>query len=143
MGKASPYPLALLLTLLALISCGQGQPVLVSITITPSTATVSYSSTGTGQFTASGTYSDGSVVTPLKALWFIETVPWVKVPIPGGVTVNNDGLAQCKTFVGSLPILAIAPKFQTLPLDSIYQTDTNHQHVNAVIGKAELTCVAK
>jgi hypothetical protein len=116
-----------------LLACGSTAPQLVSITINPATATALDSASGEIQFVATGTYTDGHTVMPLPVFWG-EHAPWIMTPDPGGVSVNGNGLAQCTTFKGTVPIVAIAPKDPAIPLAAMTISTT------VVSGTAQLTC---
>lgn len=122
----------LLLVGFLLAGCGN-VPQLVSISISPATATALDSASGTVQFVATGTYSDARVVSPLPAFWG-EHAPWIEIPDHVGVTVSSNGLAQCTTYKGSTPIVAIAPKNSDTPL-AMMTVGTP-----VVMGTAQLTC---
>src|SRR5258706_10283039 len=96
------------LVLIALVmpACS-GNRQLQSITVAPASADA-MNSNGEVQFTATGTYSDGSKVSPLTALWTINN-PWVLTPVPVGVGVDSAGLGQCTGYVGAVTIFATAP----------------------------------
>lgn len=124
---------ALLLLLgFSLLACGSVSQ-LESISISPATATALDSASGTVQFIATGTYTDRRMVSPLPAFWG-EHAPWIEVPDRVGVTLSSTGLAQCTTFKGTLPIVAIAPKDPGTPL-SMMTIGTP-----VVMGVAYLTC---
>ena len=59
----------ILLVVVPVLSCGTNHGPLKSISISPAVAT------GQSQFTATGTYSDGSIVSPIVVLWS-EGNPW-------------------------------------------------------------------
>jgi hypothetical protein len=85
----------LLLVVASVLSCGANHGQLKSISISPAAAT------GQAQFTATGTYSDGSKVSSLPALWS-EGNPWVSSDVaPVGIVVTQSGLASCNPVVGT------------------------------------------
>ncbi|MHB1699564.1 MAG: hypothetical protein ACYCSN_05410 [Acidobacteriaceae bacterium] len=122
----------LLLLGFSLLACGSVSQ-LESISINPVAATAQDSASGTVQFTATGTYTDGHTVSPLSVFWG-EHAPWIEIPDPGGVTVNSNGLAQCTTFKGTVPIVAIAPKNPDMPLFAMTMATP------VVSATAHLTC---
>jgi hypothetical protein len=74
----------LLLVVASVLSCGANHGQLKSISISPAAAT------GQAQFTATGTYSDGSKVSSLPALWS-EGNPWVSSDVaPVGIVVTQS-----------------------------------------------------
>ena len=114
------------------LSCNT-QPQLESISISPSAASAQDSQQGQVHFVATGTYSDGSVVTPLPVIWGFHA-PWIKIPDHAGITIDSDGLTQCTTFKGTESIVAIAPVNPGVPLSAVNVTTP------AVTGTAHLTC---
>ncbi len=116
-----------------LLACGGSNPQLQSISINPATATALDSASGEVQFVATGTYTDGHTVTPLPAFWGFHA-PWVEIPDPAGVSVNSRGVAQCTTFKGTIPIVAIAPKDPAIPLSAMMVSTA------VVSATAQLTC---
>lgn len=118
---------------LSLLACGSGTPQLESISISPATATAQGPTSGTVQFTATGTYTDGRTVSPLQVYWGFHA-PWIKIPDPGGVTVNSNGLAQCTTFKGTTGIVAMAPMNPKTTLTEMTMT------TSVATGVAHLTC---
>jgi hypothetical protein len=92
---------------------------LVSISISPATASAQTSKDGEVQFVATGTYSDGRVVTPLAVIWGFHA-PWVEIPDPVGISIDlKSGLAQCSGYTGTKDILAIAPIDPSVPLNTM------------------------
>ena len=122
----------LLLLGFSLLACGSASQ-LESISISPATPTAQDSTSGTVQFTATGTYTDGRAVSPLPVFWGFQP-PWQKTPVPGGVNINSNGLAQCTTFKGTIPIVALAPKNPDMPLSAMTMSTP------LVGATAKLTC---
>jgi len=79
----------LLLIAFSMLACGSSNR-LQSIRISPATAS------SHAQFTATGTYADGSKVVPLDALWS-QNSPWVKNQIADEISVDANGMASCLT----------------------------------------------
>lgn len=131
--KVFLFDAPLLLLGLSVLACGCGVSQLESISISPDTATAQDSASGKVQFTATGTYTDGRTVSPLTAFWGFHA-PWIEIPDPGGVSVDSNGLAQCTTFKGTIPIVAIAPKNPGTPLSAMTMTTP------LVSATAHLTC---
>jgi hypothetical protein len=117
------------------LACGQGGPRLVSVTVTPANASAQTSSRGAVQFVASGKYSDGSVITPLPVLWSVN-YPWLLLPIPGGVSLSTSGIAQCVSYIGSIPVVAVAPEDPNVPLSGMNLSTG----MGTISGAAKLTC---
>ena len=115
------------------LSCGGIGSQLESISISPSVASAQDSQKGQVQFVATGTYSDGRVVTPLSVIWGFHA-PWIEIPDPGGVSIDSNGLAQCTAFKGTEPIVAIAPANPSVSLQMM------NAGTRAVTATAHLTC---
>lgn len=104
---------------LALISCGSSKK-LQSIAITPATADAKDYPNGQVQYTAAGTYTDGSRVKPLTVLWS-PGPPWLMMP--WSVQVNANGVASCGTSpAGTYPVWAGAPTNMSTSVSSMNQT---------------------
>jgi hypothetical protein len=105
---------------------------LQSITVTPAAATAQNTSRQM-QFTAMGSFN----MTPMSAmpqvLWSIGN-PFSAMPMPGGITINQNGLASCSTFSGTVTIQATAPMDPAMPLMQMGMMTSN------VAGMAQLTC---
>lgn len=118
----------LLLVVVSVLSCGASHGQLRSISISPAAAS------GQAQFTATGTYSDGSKVSSLPVLWS-EGNPWVSSDIgPVGTVVTQSGLASCNPVVGTFTVVATAPVDPHIPVS---QMDLTTPQVH---GTARLTC---
>jgi hypothetical protein len=126
---------ALLVPILAFLialasSCGGGSPrMLVSIKVTPSNAN------GQAQFTALGTFSDGTQ-SQIEALWTL-TPPFSltpNMPTPGGINLSSTGLAQCTGFTGITGIWATAPTDPNTPLSKMTMSTPS------VSGTAHFVC---
>ena len=90
---------------------------LESIKISPATAAAQNSKQGEVPFVATGTYSDGTVVTPLAVFWGFHA-PWIEIPDPVGISINSSsGLAQCGGYKGTEPVVAIAPTDPSVTLN--------------------------
>jgi|SRR5215467_7510864 len=123
--------LALAFLALALISCGSSSKKLQSISITPATADAKDFTNGQVQYTAAGTYSDGSQVKPLTVLWS-PGPPWVA---PRPILVNDNGLASCGTApAGTYPVWAGAPNDLSTPVSRM------NQSTPMATATAQLTC---
>ncbi len=93
----------LLLVVASVLSCGANHGQLKFISISPAAAT------GQAQFTATGTYSDGSKVSSLPALWS-EGNTWVSSDVaPVGIVVTQSGLASCNPVVGTFTVVSRFP----------------------------------
>lgn len=93
----------LLLVVVSILSCGANYGQLKSISIGPAAAL------GQVQFTATGTYSDGSKVSSLPVLWS-EGNPWVSSDSRASRHCGaQSGLASCNPVVGTFAVVATAP----------------------------------
>jgi hypothetical protein len=126
------FPLLALTSLaLALISCGSSNTKLQSISIAPATADAKDYTNGQVQYTAAGTYDDGTQVKPLTVLWS-PGPPWVA---PRPIQVNGNGIASCGTSpAGTYPVWAGAPISQGT------QVSMMNQSTPMVTATAQLTC---
>jgi len=123
---------ALGLSLLVASGCGSNRQ-LRSITVTPATADAKNFLNSQVQFTAAGTYTDGSTSSSLSVRWSIDN-PFFPPPLPTGITLSSSGLAACTGFVGAVTITATAPTDPTMPVTSMTPSMAN------VTGSAQLTC---
>jgi hypothetical protein len=118
----------LLLVVASVLSCGANHGQLKSISISPAAAT------GQAQFTATGTYSDGSKVSSVPALWS-EGNPWVSSDVaPVRIVVTQSGLASCNPVVGTFTVVATAPVDPHILVSQMGLTTPQ------VRGTAQLTC---
>ena len=122
---------AILLVACLLVACGtthmpNGE--LQSISISPSTAR------SQAQFTAKGSFSDGTRVSPLPALWSPGN-PWVQ-PMSEIVTITVDanGKAACASIAGTFTIEA------TAPVDPHFALSQMGPMTPQISGMAQLTC---
>jgi len=123
----------------ALLGCGtgtshipNGKRQFISISISPVTAESQV------QYTATGTYSDGTKISPLTALWSVGN-PWVQPANPIATpSVDATGLACCTdtngTITGTFTIEATAPVDPHIPISQMGPTTPQ------VDGTAQLTC---
>lgn len=129
-------PFLLMLAALA-TSCGGGTADppkrLVAITITPASADAQNSPNGQVQFTAVGTFSDGSKA-PIQALWTLNG-PFTETPV-ANISLSSSGLAHCVAggFVGTSGVFATAPANPALPISQMTMLTKN------VSGTAQITC---
>ena len=135
--KASLFP-TIAAVLLMVVSCGGNSMMtmsarqLQSITVSPTSADAKNSG-GMVQFMASGTYSMAPMSGTPQVLWSLGS-PFSLQPVPAGVSVDMNGLAQCSGFVGTIQIVATAPMDPAMPLSKMTMTTMN------VSGMAQLTC---
>lgn len=106
---------------------------LVAITVTPASADAQNFSNGEVQFTAVGTFSDGSKA-PIQALWTLNP-PFTQTP-SADISLSSTGLAHCVDggFVGTSGVFATAPADPGLPLSQMTMFTKN------VSGTAQITC---
>lgn len=124
--------LVLSLSLLVSSGCGSNRQ-LRSITVTPATADAKNFSNSQVQFTATGTYTDGSTSSSLSVRWSIDN-PFNPPPLPTGISLSGSGLAACTGFAGTVTITPTAPMDPSIPITSMTMS-TPH-----VTGTAQLTC---
>jgi hypothetical protein len=105
---------------------------LQSITVTPAAATAQNTSRQV-QFTAMGNFNMAPMSAMPQVLWSIGN-PFSGMPMPGGITINQNGLASCSTFSGTVTIQATAPMDPAMPLMQMGMMTSN------VAGMAQLTC---
>src|ERR1017187_2861166 len=118
----------------SLIGCAlPSSQTLVSIAVNPASASASKG--GTVQFTASGTTSQGSVVSPLTANWSFSG--FTTIPIPANASIDANGLATCSGFQGTVLVFAVHPvDLNTLPPAEL----APGSGVGFVVGGGQLTC---
>lgn len=121
----------LLLATLGPAGCGTSSH-LDSISVSPPTADAAASG-GQVQFTATGIFSDGHQVKPFAVRWTIGP-PFVLAPVPAGVSIDSNGLAQCTGLVGTVAI------FATAPVDNHIALSQMNANMATVSGSAQLTC---
>lgn len=121
----------LLVAAASVLGCGSSRR-LKSITITPANADAQNYPGGQVQFTASGTYTDGSKVNPLGVVWW-GGQPWTKMPWI--IQLDSNGLASCGSAQpGTYSVLATAPLDPNVPLT---QMNMSTPQLSAT---AQLTC---
>lgn len=92
-----------------LSGCGANTAMLQSITISPA------SQSSAAQFVATGTFSDGTKVSPLPVSWFIIVVPDID-PAPGYHLTTSPFSQQCvQGENGSFLVTAFAPQNPKAP----------------------------
>ena len=137
------YSTALLVSLLALtflltVSCGGGSMMMTStrqmqsITVTPMAADP-MSSNGMVQFTAMGNFNMAPMSANVPVRWSLGS-PFSTQPAPMGVSINQNGLAQCSGFMGMITVEATAPMDPNMPMSQMSMNSMN------VTGMAQLTC---
>jgi len=130
--------LAIASALLLVISCG-GNPMMMmsarqmqSITVSPASADPRNSG-GMVQFTAMGNFNMDPMMAATPVRWSVGN-PFSAQPVPAGVSVDMNGLAQCSGFTGMVTIEATAPMDPSMPLSKMTMMTMN------VTGMAQLTC---
>lgn len=114
-----------LLSAFSMLACGTGNR-LQSINISPTEGSSQV------QFIATGTYTDGSKVTPLPVLWS-QNSPWAESPVQA-ISLDANGMASCLTLAGTFTIQATAPVDPHVPLSKLGPTTPQ------VYGTATFTC---
>lgn len=137
------YPKALLVPVVASIflliaSCGGNSMMMSStrqmqsITVTPMAANP-MSSNGMVQFTAMGNFNMAPMSANVPVRWSLGN-PFSSQPAPMGVSINQNGLAQCSGFMGTVTVEATAPMDPNMPISQMSMNSVN------VTGMAQLTC---
>lgn len=116
---------------------------LQSITVTPASATAQNTARQV-QFTPMGTFNMAPMQAMPQVVWSIgapaATMPpptmsmSMTMPTPAAVTINQNGLASCSTFSGTVTIQATAPMDPSMSLMQMGMMTAN------VTGMAQLTC---
>ncbi len=140
--KSSIYKASLFLSiaavLLMVVSCGGNSMMMMSarqmqsITISPASADPRNSG-GMVQFTAMGNFNMDPMMAATPVRWSVGN-PFSAQPVPAGVSVDMNGLAQCTGFMGMVMIEATAPMDPNMPLSKMTMSTMN------VSGMAQLTC---
>jgi hypothetical protein len=118
-----------LLIAFSMLACGSGgSSQLQSISLSPATAS------GQAQFTATGTYTNGSKVTPLPALWFPIRAWYNEANPVQWIDLDAIGKASCNGITGTFSVVATAPVDPHFPLSQMNSTSPQ------VSGMAQLTC---
>ena len=138
MKKLGPLLSCLGLPLIAItmLACGTNNRhgLLQSMTISPATADAQNVPNGQVQFTATGTYTDGTKVSPLAVLWW-PNQPWTLVPqTPIVISLDSKGVASCRQASGTFGIWATAPVDPHIPLPQMTMRTPQ------VVATAQLTC---
>jgi len=135
--KASLFPV-IAAVLLMIVSCGGNSMMtmsarqLQSITVSPASADAKNSG-GMVQFMATGNFNMDPMMVATPVRWSVGN-PFSAQPVPAGVSVDMNGLAQCSGFMGMVTIEATAPMDPNMPLSKMTMTTMN------VTGMAQLTC---
>lgn len=130
----APVAIAFLLT----ASCGGNSMMMSStrqmqsITVMPMAADP-MSSNGMVQFTAMGNFNMAPMSANVAVRWSLGN-PFSAQPTPMGVSINQNGLAQCSGFMGTITVEATAPTDPNMPLSQMSMSSMN------VSGMAQLTC---
>jgi hypothetical protein len=141
--RMSSLPKALFSTVIAAvlllaISCGGNSMTMMSarqmqsITVSPASADPRNSG-GMVQFTAMGNFNMDPMMATTPVRWSVGN-PFSTQPVPAGVSVDMNGLAQCSGFTGMVMIEATAPVDPSMPLSKMTMNTMN------VTGMAQLTC---
>ncbi len=138
MGNSKQMLVALFLSLV-LIGCGSSQPMLQSITVQQQP------SVDFPQFTASGTYSNGTHVSPLAVSWVNTGSPVMVVARPPYALNSAPFVPQC--IGGQASVVAIAPANPRAPSSGsipqnvwIALTNGSAQSGGFVAGRAQAAC---
>ena len=128
---------AIAAVLLLAISCGGNSMMMSarqmqSITVSPVSANPRNSG-GMVQFSAMGNFNMDPMMAATPVRWSVGN-PFSAQPVPAGVSVDMNGLAQCTGFTGMVMIEATAPVDPNMPLSKMTMNTMN------VTGMAQLTC---
>ncbi len=128
---------AIAAVLLLAISCGGNSMMMSarqmqSITVSPVSANPRNSG-GMVQFSAMGNFNMDPMMAATPVRWSVGN-PFSTQPVPAGVSVDMNGLAQCTGFTGMVMIEATAPVDPNMPLSKMTMNTMN------VTGMAQLTC---
>jgi len=129
---------AVAIAFLLMASCG-GNSMMMSSTRQMQSITVSpmaadpMSSNGMVQFSAMGDFNMAPMTANVPVRWSLEN-PFSTQPTPMGVSINQNGLAQCSGFMGTITVEATAPTDPNMPLSQMSMSSMN------VSGMAQLTC---
>src|SRR5690242_18932480 len=102
----------------------------ITVSATPGDAK---NSSGMVQFMATGNFNMDPMMASTRVRWSVGN-PFSAQPVPAGVSVDMNGLAQCSGFIGMVTIEAAAPMDPNMPLSKMTMTTMN------VTGMAQLTC---
>jgi hypothetical protein len=103
-----------------------------SITVTPTSADPMASS-GMVQFTAMGNFNMAPMSANIPVRWSLGN-PFSTQAAPMGVSISQNGLAQCSGFMGMITVEATAPMDPNMPMSQMSMNSMN------VTGMAQLTC---
>ena len=122
----------------AIVSCGgmstmMSNRQLQSITVSPSSADAMNFPSGMVHFTAMGSYNMAPMTANLPVLWSLGN-PFSAQPVPAGVSIDANGVAQCSGFMGMITIEATSPMDPNMPVSQMSMNTMN------VVGMAQLTC---
>ena len=126
------------ITFLLTASCGGNSMMMASnrqmqsITVTPMSADA-MASHGMVQFSAMGNFNMSPMTANVPVRWSLGS-PFSTQPAPMGVSIDQNGLAQCSGFMGMITVQATAPMDPNMPMS---QMSTNSMNVT---GMAQLTC---
>ncbi len=126
------------ITFLLTASCGGGSMMMIStrqmqsITVSPMAADP-MASNGMVQFTAMGNFNMAPMAANVPVRWSLGN-PFSTQPAPMGVSINQNGLAQCSGFMGMITVEATAPIDPNMPISQMSMNTMN------VTGMAQLTC---
>jgi hypothetical protein len=141
MRRSSAFVLALVVVALVLltVSCGGNSMMMMSsrqlqsIAVSPTSADAMNFPSGMVHFTAMGTYNMAPMTANPPVLWSLGN-PFSAQPIPAGVSIDANGVAQCSGFMGIITIEATSPMDPNMPISKMSMSTMN------VVGMAQLTC---
>lgn len=105
---------------------------LQSITVSPASADAKNTS-GMVQFMAMGTFNMAPMTANPPVRWSLGN-PFSTQPVPAGVSIDANGLAQCSGFMGMIAVEATSPVDPNMPVSQMTMNTMN------VTGMSQLTC---
>jgi hypothetical protein len=90
-------------------------------------------SNGMVQFTAMGNFNMAPMSANIPVRWSLGN-PFSTQAAPMGVSISQNGLAQCSGFMGMITVEATAPMDPNMPMSQMSMNSMN------VTGMAQLTC---
>lgn len=141
MRRFSAFVLSLVVVAFALlaVSCGGNSMMMMSsrqlrsIAVSPASADARNFPSGMVHFTAMGTYNMAPMSANPPVLWSLGN-PFSAQPVPAGVSIDANGVAQCSGFMGMVIIEATSPMDPNMPLSQMSMSTMN------IVGMAQLTC---
>jgi hypothetical protein len=129
---AAVLPMAILCGCGSMMTSMMSSRQLQSITVSPASADPK-NSNGMVQFTAMGSFNMAPMTASTPVHWSLGN-PFSTQPVPTGVSIDANGLAQCSSFMGMITVEAISPMDPSMSMSQMTMNTMN------VTGMAQLTC---